>query len=126
MSNSYQAIYDAVRSKITGGDVSDAIYRALDMSQINHAVSCVAQDIAVQYGRPSAVFKPRVFPDGNMWCALYGENLQEGVAGFGKSPDEACIEFDKAWNEKLASVADHPIMRAHEKLVATLKAGAQQ
>lgn len=24
--------------------------------------------------------------DGNKWCALYGENLQEGLAGFGDSP----------------------------------------
>lgn len=23
--------------------------------------------------------------DGNMWCALIGINLQEGVAGFGKT-----------------------------------------
>ena len=27
--------------------------------------------------------------DGDQWCALYGENLQEGVAGFGRTPAEA-------------------------------------
>lgn len=27
--------------------------------------------------------------DGDMWCALLGENLQEGVAGFGDTPQEA-------------------------------------
>ena len=27
--------------------------------------------------------------DGNLWCALVGENLQEGLAGFGTTPSEA-------------------------------------
>jgi len=27
--------------------------------------------------------------DGDEWCALIGENLQEGLAGFGKSPVQA-------------------------------------
>ena len=31
----------------------------------------------------------KVFKDGNRWCALIGENLQEGVAGFAKNPVEA-------------------------------------
>jgi len=51
-----------------------------------------------QYLRPSTVHKPKLFKDGNMWCALYGINLQEGVAGFGKSPEYAMIAFDKEWN----------------------------
>jgi hypothetical protein len=35
--------------------------------------------------------------DGNKWCVLYGENLQDGVAGFGDSPDLASRDFDRAW-----------------------------
>ena len=31
------------------------------------------------------------FKDGNQWCFLYGENLQEGIAGFGDTI------FDAAW-----------------------------
>ena len=27
--------------------------------------------------------------DGSQWCALVGENLQEGVAGFGETQGEA-------------------------------------
>lgn len=27
--------------------------------------------------------------DGNQWCVLWGENLQEGIAGFGDTPEEA-------------------------------------
>lgn len=48
---------------------------------------------------PHVLMRPRVFPDGDMWCALYGDNLQEGVAGFGKTPQEACAAFDKAWRD---------------------------
>ncbi|MFA5344419.1 MAG: hypothetical protein WC381_10715 [Kiritimatiellia bacterium] len=43
----------------------------------------------------------RISLDGGEWCALYGENLQDGVAGFGDSPENAARAFDKAWHEKL-------------------------
>ena len=45
--------------------------------------------------RPSVLFKPKIYKDGNQWCTLYGENLQDGVAGFGDSPNEAMLDFDK-------------------------------
>ena len=28
--------------------------------------------------------------DGDQWCCLLGDNLQDGIAGFGKSPADAC------------------------------------
>lgn len=31
----------------------------------------------------------RVYPDGPMWCALIGEDIQSGIAGFGRSPEKA-------------------------------------
>lgn len=40
---------------------------------------------------------PQIFPDGNRWCMLYGMSLQEGVAGFGKTPALAADDFDKNW-----------------------------
>jgi hypothetical protein len=43
--------------------------------------------------------------DGNQWCVLYGENLQDGVAGFGDSPDAASRDFDTSWHTKLPSSA---------------------
>ena len=54
-----------------------------------------------EYTRPSVIWKPKVYPDGDMWCALYGVNLQEGISAFGKSPDEATRNFDKVWHEPL-------------------------
>lgn len=56
---------------------------------------------ASEHARPCAVYKPRIFIDGDQWCALYGENLQDGVAGFGKSPADAMWDFDAAWNKSI-------------------------
>ena len=50
---------------------------------------------------PCNVYRPRLFIDGDKWCALYGENLQDGVAGFGDSPELAYADFNRAWAEKL-------------------------
>ena len=44
---------------------------------------------------PHTRMRPRIFPDGDKWCALYGENIMEGVVGFGATPQEACEEFDR-------------------------------
>ncbi len=51
---------------------------------------------------PFTKLRPRVFLDGNQWCALYGADLQEGVAGFGDSPAEAMAAFDAAWFAKVS------------------------
>lgn len=50
---------------------------------------------------PSVLFRPILTIDGSMWCALYGENIQEGVAGFGKSPAKAMQDFDANWSRSL-------------------------
>ena len=50
--------------------------------------------------RPSYLYRPKLSMDGSQWCALMGENLQDGVAGFGESPDAAYRDFDKAWCAK--------------------------
>jgi len=59
------------------------------------------QAAAATWERPSVLFRPKLSLDGNQWCALYGDNLQDGVAGFGDSPAHAMYEFDKAWNAKI-------------------------
>ena len=41
--------------------------------------------------------------DGNQWCFLYGDNLQTGVAGFGRSVVEAMANFERAMEERQAS-----------------------
>lgn len=54
---------------------------------------------------PSVLYRPRLMADGDMWCALYGDDLASGIAGFGKTPAEAMHEFDKAWNISLTPAA---------------------
>lgn len=108
MSDSYQAIFDAVRSRINGGNVSDAIESVLResfgmandiMRGVAHEYSCAAYE----QQRPSAIFRPALSMDGNQWCALYGPDLQNGVAGFGDSPSLAMLNFDKQWNSSCAA-----------------------
>jgi hypothetical protein len=41
-----------------------------------------------------------IFKDGDQWCALYGENIQDGVAGFGDTPGLACQAFNTAWEQE--------------------------
>ncbi len=48
-----------------------------------------------------ALLRPRVFLDGNKWCVLYGENIMDGVAGFGDSPILAVYDFNKAWRREV-------------------------
>ncbi len=54
---------------------------------------------------PSVLYRPRLMADGDMWCALYGDDLASGISGFGTTPAEAMHEFDKAWNSSLTPAA---------------------
>lgn len=103
MSDTYQAVYDAVRSRISNADVGRAIQEGMHLDgsfaieQVRNAFVYAAADMS----RPSVLWRPAISIDGDMWCALYGENLQDGVAGFGKSPADAMYDFDQNWNAAL-------------------------
>ena len=80
-------------------------YQRMAVNAISHEAFCAGQawqQAAAAYERPCVLWKPRLFIDGNQWCALFGENIQEGVVGFGDSPDEAMWAFDAAWRKKLS------------------------
>lgn len=99
--DTYQAVYDAVRSKISGGDIGQAVESAIRDLNVGHyfeMASVKIQEAASGYGSPSVLYRPSLSIDGNKWCALYGENLQDGVAGFGDSPAQAMADFDKSWH----------------------------
>jgi hypothetical protein len=53
--------------------------------------------VRAEMTRPSVLMRPRVYMDGNAWCALYGDNIMEGVVGFGETPELAAKAFDAAW-----------------------------
>lgn len=102
--DSYQPIYDAVRSRISHGDLGQAIESVIREVNITHYLEVITRTIQYtveNYERPSVLFRPKVFIDGTSWCALYGANLQDGVAGFGESPADAMYDFDINWSKKL-------------------------
>jgi len=59
------------------------------------------QDLGYFNTRPSTIQKPKITLDGNKWCALLGTNLQEGIVGFGDSPEESCLDFDRVWSKNI-------------------------
>lgn len=107
MSDNYQAVYDAVRSKIHGGDIGSAVESAIRDAQISFyadQAKATIQEAAWEYMRPSVIYRPKISKDGTQWCALYGENLHDGCAGFGDSISKAMADFDKNW----AKPIEHP------------------
>jgi hypothetical protein len=47
--------------------------------------------------RPFMLLRPAICKDGNQWCALYGQNIQDGICGFGDTPSKAAANFDINW-----------------------------
>ena len=76
---------------------------ATDQSVLNAQWNAAAEaGITSQAQRsPSVLFRPRIYIDGDKWCALYGDNLQDGVAGFGSTPEAAMADFDANWSAPL-------------------------
>lgn len=66
-------------------DFSDALAEQAERNRISYYE---------QASRPFHLLRPRVFPDGDSWIVLYGENLQEGISGVGATPDIASYDFD--------------------------------
>jgi len=63
---------------------------------------------AGEQARPSILLRPALYKDGDQWCALFGNDIQCGVCGFGDSPDKAYRAFDAAWFEKLPQATTRP------------------
>lgn len=100
MNDIYQPTYDAVRSRLYNGDIGMAVSEVMRECRFDLAAQALhemATNFQMCHSAPSAVYRPRLFLDGDMWCALYGDNLQDGVAGFGKSPGAAMMSFDVEW-----------------------------
>ena len=98
--DTYQAVYDAVRSKMSNGDIGCAVESAMRDANFSHYAQQVAScymDSAHEQQRPSVLFRPAISIDGDQWCAIYGKNLQEGIAGFGDTPEKAMFDFDEQW-----------------------------
>lgn len=108
MSDNYQAVYDAVRSRFHMPDIDSIIRNAFDISWAVEHVKQEFMNAAYEMQRPCVVFKPDIYPDGNMWCALLGADLQSGVAGFGETPAKAMYDFDKNFNSRTLLTKEQP------------------
>uniref|UniRef100_A0A6M3K045 Uncharacterized protein n=1 Tax=viral metagenome TaxID=1070528 RepID=A0A6M3K045_9ZZZZ len=69
---------------------NDSSWTALRMQE-------AVDSIESAWTSPSVLYKPKIFKDGDKWCALYGDNMMEGVVAFGSSPSEAAVMFNKEW-----------------------------
>ena len=43
--------------------------------------------------------KPRLFLDEGAWCVLLGDNIQDGICGYGDSPAEAMQDYENKLKE---------------------------
>lgn len=99
MTDSYQPIYDAVRSKISSCNSSDAISTAASnaLEGACHTIQIEASNVAAEMQRPFMLLRPRMTLDGDKWICCYGDNIQDGVVGIGNTPDGAARDFDRVW-----------------------------
>lgn len=72
---------------------------SFEAEMIKNAVCDAAHAIREVQTAPHVLYRPTLFPDGNMWCALLGADPMVGVVGFGETPAKAMAAFDKAWHE---------------------------
>ncbi|WP_155956109.1 hypothetical protein [Pseudomonas sp. RL] len=47
--------------------------------------------------RPSVRLLPNLRLDGNQWCTYLGDSSEDGVVGYGDTPEAAMLDFDRAW-----------------------------
>lgn len=74
------------------------------MNSINHHQSLQHQE-ALNYWISKndlilvETFNLKPFKDGNQWCVLLGNNIQEGITGFGDTPLKAIRDFNSSFNQ---------------------------
>ncbi len=93
---------------------SNAAIGRRKQNEMNEHLLEEIQTVRNEWCRPSVVFRPKLRRDGNMYCALLGDNLQEGVCAFGASPDEAMRAFDAEWGKRIEGVNPKRELNKHE------------
>ncbi len=118
MSENYDAVYNAVHDNFGYFNPHELVEAITGKFDISFPVAQIKEEfviVAYEYQRPSVLFRPKLFVDGNQWCALYGED-HSGVAGFGDTPKDAMMDFDKQWREFDATKAKKPSILDMPKL----------
>ena len=67
------------------------------------AIASVKSYFAAHPGSPSAVWRPLLFRQGNVWTASMVPNLKEGIAGVGPTVEAALSAFDAQYLRVLRS-----------------------
>jgi len=66
-------------------------------------------------GSPSAVRRPRLFVRGELWIALLGASVEEGIVGIGSTVTAALRAFDSQYltglRPPVEAVSDHRAVR---------------
>lgn len=101
----------AVGDYLTACRMTDQAQIGNYLMKICSVAGAAIQVAAASHERPSVLYRPSLTVDGNQWCAIYGENLQDGVAGFGNSPADAMWDFDRNWVRGIAPKAAQPNVR---------------
>ncbi|HEX4638876.1 MAG TPA: hypothetical protein VH170_05260 [Chthoniobacterales bacterium] len=73
------------RFKAAGGHALDATVAAMERMELY----CVAHP-----GSPSAARRPRLLYRGQLWIALLGPSVEEGIVGIGATVETALRAFD--------------------------------
>jgi hypothetical protein len=86
-------------------DIMHPENKLMNMSNHLDAISVATLGIerktAEHKGLWAVILKLVPFKDGDHWCVLYGDDIQSGIVGFGKSPIEAMYDFDQGMREPL-------------------------
>jgi hypothetical protein len=85
-------------------EVLDYENQALVREGIIQPFARLADLLAEAITAPHVLMRPGIARDGNKWSALYGDNLMDGVCGFGDTPAEAMADFDRSWREQRITV----------------------
>lgn len=107
--DTYQAVYDAVSSRIGRCNPSSILEEAArNAFDISYAKAIVQQDVAIAIAevaaamtRPSVLYRPTLVHSTeptwpHRWCASYGDTGARVVA-WGSSPEAAMNAFDVEW-----------------------------
>jgi len=73
-------------------------------------------------GSPSAIHRPRLFIRGELWIALLGPNVEEGIVGIGSTVTAALRAFDAQYLAGLRPpvevIGDHRAVRSTSSVSA--------
>jgi hypothetical protein len=67
-------------------------------NEINHQMNVELLETEQQY-KIFSMLKPKMYKDGGKWCVLYGDNIQDGVVGFGTTPHKAILKWNEQFNK---------------------------